>query len=79
MFSLVIFPMGSCPECSRGGPNGPPLGPHGPVPCGPPWALMGRALMRPLPGTPGPPQGSYAPWRTGVSTTPDIGLYIKYI
>ena len=36
MFSSSSFPMGSCLECSRGGPNGPPLGPHG------------RALVRPL-------------------------------
>ena len=62
MFSLVIFPIGSCPECSRGRGLGPcrgPLGPHGPGPNGPPWALMGQALARPLgpcgPGPCGPP------------------------
>ena len=72
MFSLVIFPIVSCLECSKAGlgqdPNEPPwalmgrvrvgtpgqilagplwprLGPYGPGPCGPPWAHKGRALM----------------------------------
>ena len=35
------------PGVFQGGPDGPPLGPHGPGPNGPPWALMGRALMGP--------------------------------
>ena len=59
IFSSVIFPMGSCPECSRGGlgralmgplwgPPGSLWAPPGPSWAGPlwaPWALMGRALM----------------------------------
>ena len=53
MSALAIFPMGSCPKCSRGGCAGPywgPWGPHGPGPCGPPWAFVGQALV----GVPGP-------------------------
>ena len=47
---MVILPMRSCPECSREGPNGPPLGLCGPGPNRPPWPLMGQALV----GPPGP-------------------------
>ena len=59
-----VLIQGGSLECSRGGPNGPPLGLHGPGPDGPPWALMGRALMGLLcpygPGPYGPPGASWA-------------------
>ena len=49
MLSLVILPMGSCPECSRGGLGqalmAPPWRLRGPGHCGPPWAPMGLALV----------------------------------
>ena len=46
-FSCVIFPMWSCPECSRErlGPSSTPLNPHGSGPTVPTLDLMGRALM----------------------------------
>ena len=65
MFSFVIFPMGSCPEFSRGclgpnappplgphelGPHGVPLGPHGPCPC----ALLSAFVRQTLFCSPGP-------------------------
>ena len=70
MFSSVILPRGGVPECSRGGPNGPPLGPHvgpyGPGPYGrpehlwagslwaPPWLLLGPLAFVGSPGPLGP-------------------------
>ena len=60
MFSSVILPRGGPPECSRGGPNRPPLGTHGPGPFGRPWALIGRALVGP-PGLLWAPLGPCGP------------------
>ena len=51
MFSSVIYlAQRGSPRVFSGGPNGPPLGPHGPGLNGPPSALMGSALV----GFPGP-------------------------
>ena len=45
-----------------------------------PGRVTGPLARRTKPSqrAPGPPQGSYAPGGNGVSSTPDIGLYIRY-
>ena len=76
MFSSVILPRGGPwsalggalmghPRALMGRALTAPLGPHGPGPCGPHWALMGRALV----GSPGPlwaPLGPYGPGPCGL-------------
>ena len=47
MFSLVTFPIGSCPAVAGPGPNGAPMGRAIEGPLGP-LAFVGQALVGPL-------------------------------
>ena len=62
MFSFVILPMDTCPDCSRGsGALLAPLGPHRPDPNGPLCALMGPLGPNgPDPDAPPGPSSSWA-------------------